>query len=176
MDSVYSAVCGGHTENNDVVWGGVPNPSLRGQPDLIGPARGAATPSNLPGFLAADLPAVSGDETSIVQVLRNLLSNASKYSGPGATVVVSVEPAQDGVAVRVLDQGPGIDPAEADHLFDAFYRSPATATLAGGAGIGLYVSRRLVDAMGGRIWARPRPGRGSEFAFALPLFCADDPD
>jgi SpoIID/LytB domain protein len=57
VDSVYSAVCGGHTEHNDVVWGGVANPSLRGQPDLIGPARGAATPADLPGYLRADLPA-----------------------------------------------------------------------------------------------------------------------
>jgi K+-sensing histidine kinase KdpD len=124
--------------------------------------------------LRADLPAVSGDETSITQVVRNLLSNASKYSGAQATVRVVVESVNDGVAVRVLDEGPGIDPGEADHLFDAFYRSPTTATLAGGAGIGLYVSRRLIDAMGGRIWARRRTDRGSEFAFALPPFWAED--
>jgi K+-sensing histidine kinase KdpD len=124
--------------------------------------------------LASDLPAVSGDETSITQVLRNLLSNASKYSGAGSRVRVIVEPGNEAVAVRVLDQGPGIDSGEADHLFDAFYRSPNTATMASGAGIGLYVSRRLIDAMGGRIWAAPRRGRGSEFAFALPHYGAED--
>jgi signal transduction histidine kinase len=124
--------------------------------------------------LAPDLPAVSGDETSITQVVRNLVSNASKYSGVDATVQVTVEPTDDGVVVRVLDEGPGIDAREADHLFDAFYRSPATATLASGAGIGLYVSRRLVDAMGGRIWAARRPEQGSEFAFALPRYSAED--
>ncbi len=124
--------------------------------------------------VAQDLPAVSGDETSITQVLRNLLSNASKYSGPGATIEVVVRAIDDFPAVRVLDTGPGIDPEEAEHLFDAFYRSPSTATLAGGAGIGLYVSRRLVDAMGGRIWASPRHGRGSEFAFALPVYQTEE--
>ncbi len=57
VDSVYSAVCGGHSENNDVVWGGPPNPSLRGRPDLITPVKGAPTPAKLSQFLAADLPA-----------------------------------------------------------------------------------------------------------------------
>jgi two-component system sensor histidine kinase VicK len=124
--------------------------------------------------VAAHLPAVGSDETSITQVLRNLLSNASKYSGANATISVVVELSDDCPMVRVLDEGPGIDPAEAEHLFDAFYRSPSTATLAGGAGIGLYVSRRLVDAMGGRIWATRREGRGSEFAFALPVYQAEE--
>ena len=120
--------------------------------------------------VAPDLPAVSGDETSITQVLRNLLSNASKYSGVNATIDVVVGMTDGRPVIRVLDQGPGIDPAEAEHLFEAFYRSPSTATLAGGAGIGLYVSRRLIDTMGGRIWAAPRPGRGSEFAVSLPVY------
>jgi len=56
VDSVYSAVCGGHTENNDVVWGGVPNPSLRGRPDLIAPAKPPASPAELSKFLATDAP------------------------------------------------------------------------------------------------------------------------
>lgn len=56
VDSVYSAVCGGHTEDNDVVWGGPPNPSLRGKPDLIGPSAGLPTPANLAAFLSAELP------------------------------------------------------------------------------------------------------------------------
>jgi len=124
----------------------------------------------------ADLPMVGGDETSITQVVRNLLSNAAKYSEAGASVEVVVEPAPGGVAVRVLDEGPGVDPAEVDHLFDPFYRSPSTAKLAGGAGIGLYVSRRLVDAMSGSIRAAPRPGRGSEFTVVLPAYQVDGED
>jgi stage II sporulation protein D len=57
VDSVYSAVCGGHSEDNDVVWGGPPNPNLRGKPDLLGPAEGLPTPADLPAFLGAELPA-----------------------------------------------------------------------------------------------------------------------
>jgi signal transduction histidine kinase len=121
-----------------------------------------------------DLPAVSGDETSITQVLRNLLSNAAKYGGPDAMVTAVVEPDRDGVAVRVRDRGPGIDPREAEAIFDPFFRSPRTAKMAGGAGIGLYVSRRLVGAMNGRMWAAPGPAGGSEFSFVLPRYRADD--
>jgi signal transduction histidine kinase len=115
-------------------------------------------------------PTVSGDETSIQQVIRNLISNAAKYSAPGSTVKVVVEGEPDGATVRVLDEGVGIRVEEVDKLFDPFYRSPASAKMAGGAGIGLYVCRRLVEAMGGRVWARPRTPRGSEFGFWLPAY------
>ena len=73
------------------------------------------------------------------------------------------------VEIRVLDRGTGISAAEVDQLFRLFYRSASTARQASGAGIGLYVCRGLVRAMGGRIWASPRPGGGSEFGFSLPL-------
>ncbi len=128
--------------------------------------------------VAPDLPAVSGDETSITQVLRNLLSNAAKYSEGSSVVTVIVEPNPDGdgVAVRVRDDGPGIDPLEADAIFDPFFRSPSTAKMAGGAGIGLYVTRRLVGAMNGRISAASRPEGGSEFTFVLPSYHADELD
>jgi signal transduction histidine kinase len=81
-----------------------------------------------------------------------------------------------GVAVRVRDRGPGVDPLEAQDIFDPFYRSASTAKMAGGAGIGLYVSRRLVEAMGGQIWATPRPAGGSEFTFVLPTYAGDPGD
>ena len=68
----------------------------------------------------------------------------------------------------MLDDGPGFPIEETEHLFELFYRSPGTATTAAGAGIGLFVCARLMKAMGGRIWAAPRPGRGAEFGFALP--------
>ena len=116
-----------------------------------------------------DLPAVSGDATYIEQVARNLLSNAAKYSPADGEIEVQlgIEDESDEITVRVLDRGDGFASGEADDLFELFYRSPATAAQASGAGIGLFVCRRLVSAMGGRIWARPRPGRGAEFGFAL---------
>jgi signal transduction histidine kinase len=145
-------------------------------PAVVDQERGRWPLVNFDVHVAPNLPAVSGDETSITQILRNLLSNAAKYSGGSAVVTAVVEPDPDGVAVRVRDQGPGIDPLEAEAIFDPFFRSPSTAKMAGGAGIGLYVSRRLVGAMNGRIWAAPRPGGGSEFSFVLPTYRADEDD
>ena len=115
----------------------------------------------------ADLPPVAADPTYVEQVVRNLLSNAAKYGGENARVDVLAEAAGDEVIVRVLDCGPGFPADDADHLFELFYRSPATAGVAGGAGIGLYVCSRLVRAMHGRIWAANRPEGGAEFGFAL---------
>jgi K+-sensing histidine kinase KdpD len=117
---------------------------------------------------------VRGEETYIEQVLRNLLANAAKYSPTGSTVEVALEDHPDGVAVRVLDDGPGIARAEVEQLFSLFYRSPATAATAAGAGIGLFVSRQLVDAMGGRMWAQRRRRGGSEFGFSLAAYPIDE--
>jgi K+-sensing histidine kinase KdpD len=89
---------------------------------------------------------------------------------------VIVDDDGDDIAVRVLDEGPGIARGEVEQLFGLFYRSPATAATAAGAGIGLFVSRQLVDEMGGRMWARNRPEGGSEFGFSLARFPADDDD
>lgn len=117
-----------------------------------------------------DLPAVTGDALYVGQVVRNLLSNAAKYSPPNSVVEVDLAEEDDGVAVRVLDRGGGFSSGEAEDLFELFYRSPSTAAQASGAGIGLFVCRRLILAMGGRIWARPRNGGGAEFGFWLPRY------
>ena len=74
----------------------------------------------------------------------------------------------DEVVFSVLDRGPGIAQAEAEIIFQAFYRSDRTSTKASGAGIGLAVCKLLVQAQSGRIWARPRRGGGSVFSFTLP--------
>jgi two-component system sensor histidine kinase KdpD len=108
-----------------------------------------------------------GEETYVEQILRNLLSNAAKYSPVNAEVEVIVDETPEGLRVRVLDDGPGIDPTESARLFELYYRSPATSGTVAGAGIGLYVCRVLVEAMGGRIWASARPEGGSEFGFVL---------
>ena len=114
-----------------------------------------------------DLPPVAGDMTYVEQVLRNLLSNAMKYGGPSAKVRVVAQPGEHEVVVRVLDRGPGFDPAEAARLFELYYRSPAVARTLSGSGIGLFVCARLIEAMGGQIWATNRPDGGAEFGFTL---------
>ncbi len=112
------------------------------------------------------LPVVSGDEDQLGQVVRNLLSNAVKYAGSDAAIVVRARPDQAWVRVSVSDDGPGFPPEEADQLFSLYYRSARTKA-APGAGIGLYVCRSLVEAMGGSITARSVPGGGAEFEFTL---------
>jgi PAS domain S-box-containing protein len=117
--------------------------------------------------LEPGIPTAIADPTYVEQVIRNLLSNAAKYGGPGTTVRATVEAAGDEVVVRVLDDGPGFPGEEADRVFELFFRSQGTSAAAAGAGIGLFVCARLIRAMGGRIWAKPLDGRGAEFGFTL---------
>jgi K+-sensing histidine kinase KdpD len=117
--------------------------------------------------LPTGLPTVSGDRTYVDQVVRNLLGNAAKYSPAEEAVEVAVDEEGARLNVRILDRGPGIAEDEAERLFELYYRSPGTLGIAAGAGIGLFVCRRLIEAMGGEIWARPRDGGGAEFGFAL---------
>jgi PAS domain S-box-containing protein len=114
----------------------------------------------------ADVPPVAGDGTSIEQVVRNLLGNAAKYGRGRVQVLVEAGPGE--VLVRVLDNGPGIPPDALGRIFDLFYRAPEATQRASGAGIGLFVCRHLIEAMGGRIWAANRPEGGAELGFALP--------
>ena len=119
--------------------------------------------------LPSNLPPVAAEETYIEQVLRNLLSNAAKYGGDGP-VTVTARHTGKSVAVAVCDSGPGFPEDESGRLFDLFYRSPTVMRRAAGAGIGLFVSRQLVNAMGGRMAAHNRVEGGSEFVFELPVF------
>jgi len=117
--------------------------------------------------LQPDLPPVAADPTYVEQVVRNLLANAMKYGGPGAHAVIEATENGREVRVRVLDEGPGFPEAEADQLFQLYYRSPTHARTVSGSGIGLFVCSRLIEAMGGRVWASNRPTGGAEFGFAL---------
>jgi PAS domain S-box-containing protein len=112
---------------------------------------------------------VEADRTYLELVMENLLSNADKYSPASAEIEVVLRVDDGEASVSVLDRGIGIAPAEADKLFTPFYRTDAAKSHANGIGIGLAVCKRVIDSQDGRIWARPRPGGGSELGFALPL-------
>lgn len=120
-----------------------------------------------------NLPPVSADRTYVGQIVRNLLSNAGKY-GPDNACEVRVTAAREGddIVVQVLDAGPGFPAGDRERMFDLFFRARSDARIRPGAGIGLYVSRALVTAMGGRIWATERDEGGSAFAFTLPVMAA----
>jgi signal transduction histidine kinase len=116
------------------------------------------------------LPAVRGDATYIEQVVRNLLTNAVRYGdGLKRGIDVIAAAGTDEVVVRVVDGGKGFGGEEPEKLFELFYRSSAARAVPGGAGIGLFVCRNLIEKMDGQIWARERPEGGAEFGFTLPV-------
>jgi hypothetical protein len=120
----------------------------------------------------------SADEQAVYQVLEVLLDNACKYSLPDAAVEVLVDAgAADYVTLCVRDQGPGLAPQDQMHIFDRFYRvDNSDARTVYGHGLGLYIARRLVAAMGGQIWVESALGAGSCFGFTLLLLSWEDLD
>ena len=117
-----------------------------------------------------DLPAAKGDADRLKQVLVNLLSNACRYSPEGSTVTIRARNAGSSVRFDVVDTGSGIAPADLALLFQRFarLRTPDTSRVRG-TGLGLYISRRIVEAHGGRIWVDSEPGRGSTFSVEIPV-------
>jgi len=118
--------------------------------------------------LADDLPTLMGDRVQIQQVILNLLLNASDAMS-GVTdrpreLVIRTEPDErDGVCLSIQDAGVGLEPREMDRLFEPFY-----TTKSGGMGIGLSVSRSIIESHNGRLWAAPNAGPGATFAFSIP--------
>jgi PAS domain S-box-containing protein len=121
----------------------------------------------------ADLPPACGEPVYLEQVMRNLLGNADKYSPTEKPITVQARRQGDEIIVSVLDRGPGIDESEIDLIFERFYRSERTSRQAKGAGIGLTVCKRLMEAQSGRIWAEQREGGGLNVSFALPVQMED---
>ena len=113
-------------------------------------------------------PIILADEDRIEQVLYNLVSNAVKYSPKGGEIRLSGEARPDEVIICVQDQGSGIAPGDIHHIFDRFYRAEAAQRKTQGAGLGLYLSRAVIEAHHGKIWADPRSQDGARICFALP--------
>ena len=119
--------------------------------------------------------AAQADPEKLRQVCSILVENALRYSPDGGTVTVSAARRQDTVEVTVADEGIGIPQSDQEQIFRKFYRG-SDAELragAGGTGLGLFIARGLVTAMGGRIWVSSREGEGSRFSFELPAAVAD---
>jgi PAS domain S-box-containing protein len=119
--------------------------------------------------------AARADPEKLRQVCAILVDNAIRYSPEGGTVTVGVSRREDTVEVSVADEGIGIPQSDQEQIFRKFYRG-ADAELrtgAGGTGLGLFIARGLVTAMGGRIWVSSQEGEGSRFAFELPAAVAD---
>jgi signal transduction histidine kinase len=119
---------------------------------------------------------IRGDADRLEQVLDNLLANAVKYSPPESAIRMTARVLDGEVLLTVADQGAGIPPDEQAHLFERFYRRPEHRDgRQPGLGLGLYIARELVAALGGRLWVESEVGSGSSFYIALPLH-ADERD
>ncbi|MBC7225950.1 MAG: GAF domain-containing protein [Thermoflexales bacterium] len=117
-----------------------------------------------------DFPLVEADPDRIMQVLRNLLDNAIKYSPNGGLVVVRGEVRPDHVVISVADQGVGIAPEHLNRLFEKFFRiRSGLGRHVVGSGLGLPIARTIVESHGGQIWAESQVDQGSTFYFTLPL-------
>ncbi|HET7472852.1 MAG TPA: GAF domain-containing sensor histidine kinase [Candidatus Limnocylindrales bacterium] len=127
---------------------------------------------------AGSLPVVIGDHHRLVQVVINLLSNAVKFTAAGSVTarIVGPDGAPPSLVVSVTDTGVGIAPADRERVFEAFAQAGDTLTdKPRGTGLGLPISREIVEEHGGRMWLESEVGRGSTFAFALPVAGAAEP-
>ncbi len=116
------------------------------------------------------IPPLLIDQQKLEQVLNNLISNAIKYSPPKTTIQIFIKLAADKVIVIVRDEGQGIPPTELDKLFKPFSVTSVRSTAGEkSTGLGLTISRRIIEGHGGDIWVESKIGRGSTFYFSLPL-------
>jgi Na+/proline symporter/signal transduction histidine kinase len=131
----------------------------------------AALDTHLPG----NVPMVAADRDRLMQVMLNLLSNAVKFVSPGSgQVLVRLESGADALRVDVQDNGPGIRREDQQLIFEKFRQGGGSALTdkPQGTGLGLPISRQIVEHFGGRLWVESEPGRGATFSFTLPLRAA----
>jgi signal transduction histidine kinase len=149
------------------------HPSVVSLGALLDEARDFAltAPGNHPILLdPAPCVSVIADPGRIAQVLRNLITNAAKYTPPEASIRIRARQDKDRVWIEVIDRGPGIDPMDAPFIFAKFVRGRQRAgSQASGLGLGLYLSKRIVEAHGGKLIAESRPGEGATFAFSVEV-------
>jgi signal transduction histidine kinase len=122
--------------------------------------------------LPATLPTVAIDRISTVEVINNLVDNAIKYSSEGGAIEIKAEQHEGLVSTTVTDHGIGIPDAILGNLFKKFYRSHKSRTGVSGTGLGLYLSKAIIDAHGGNIWVKSQAGKGSTFGFDLPTYAS----
>ncbi|MFP5298086.1 MAG: sensor histidine kinase [Actinomycetota bacterium] len=111
---------------------------------------------------------VEADRDKLKQVLINLISNAAKFAPERSPITITLEPADGEIDVGVRDEGPGISDEDKERLFKRFSRLDSTATKPG-SGLGLYLSRLIIERHGGRIWVESELGAGTTFHFTLPV-------
>lgn len=120
--------------------------------------------------IPTDLPTIAADTSSVSEVFANLIDNAVKYSNEGGAIEVRAELENDFIKVDVIDHGIGMPANVVGNLFHKFYRSHRSRETVAGTGIGLYISKAIVESHGGTMEVRSVEGEGSTFSFTLPLY------
>lgn len=120
--------------------------------------------------LPKNLPNIAADNSSASEVIINLVDNAIKYSHEGGVIILSAKQDGDFIDISVQDNGIGIPPIALENLFKKFYRSHRSRETVAGTGIGLYISRAIIEGHGGKITVKSREGEGSTFTISLPIF------
>ncbi|MDX1584933.1 MAG: ATP-binding protein, partial [Thermoanaerobaculia bacterium] len=116
-----------------------------------------------------ELPPLTADPVRLGQVVENLISNACKYSGEGAAIDVLLEDRTDKVRIVVSDDGAGIEPSDLERIFERFHRVKKDEANAKGTGLGLYITKQIVEMHGGTIEVESQPGEGTTFAIEIPI-------
>lgn len=116
------------------------------------------------------LPTIAADKNSVGEVLSNLIDNAIKYSNEGGQVTVKARPISRFIEVQVIDRGIGMPSSVLPNLFHKFYRSHRSRETVAGTGIGLYISKAIVESHGGSIEVRSTESEGSTFSFTIPIY------
>ena len=136
--------------------------------DLLSRLRMVMTVERVRMMVPPELPPVDADPSLLERIVGNLVSNALKYSPEDRPVLIRVRAGEDEVVTSVIDQGAGISPKDVPSVFHRFFRGQKKSGIEG-LGLGLFITKMLVKAHGGRLWVSSREGRGSVFSFSLPV-------
>lgn len=138
-------------------------------PDIIEGVLAEEVISRVQVRCGPDFPLVMADPVRLERIVSNIVTNALKYSRADSPVFVDVKADGNMAVISVTDRGEGISPEELPYVFERYYRSSRVSGSVDGLGIGLYICRAFVQAMGGKMWAESTLGQGSVFSFTLPL-------
>jgi signal transduction histidine kinase len=133
-------------------------------------AQAGAKGISLKAIFSEDLPLIKGELNKIQRVIYNLVQNAIRHTPTSGSISLATQVVPEGVQVEVADTGEGIAPEDLPHIFDQFFRGEKSRSReTGGAGLGLAIAKRIVEAHHGQIWVESQVGRGPRFRFVLPV-------
>jgi signal transduction histidine kinase len=133
-------------------------------------AQAGAKGISLKAIFSEDLPLIKGELNKIQRVIYNLVQNAIRHTPTSGSISLATQVVPEGVQVEVADTGEGIAPEDLPHIFDQFFRGEKSRSReTGGAGLGLAIAKRIVEAHHGQIWVESQVGRGTRFRFVLPV-------